>query len=152
MHKKRIHINQKWGVNEHIKSKMATRCCCKKTRHYNGILSFSLQKLFYMILTPIIVVSFTHNQHDCVQKRKAHISEPLEIQDGCQGSCMTLFTFTIVSSIRWELYHLRPTMILPVLYIFLWLITTKSLTAGQCYVSNRPPHHPIAVLKRVWSL
>ena len=63
-----------------------------------------------------------------------------------------MFTFTIVSSIQWQLYHLRPIIILPVLYIFLWLITTKLLTTGHCYVSNLPPHHPIAILKRVWAL
>ena len=135
MHRKRIHINQNWDVNKHTKFKMATSYCCNTTRHCKGIHSLFLSKmLFYMMPTPIIVVSFTHNQHYFVEKGRHIYSEPREIQDGCQGSCMTMFIFTIVSFIQWELYHLRPTMILPDSWY-------RSMT-------HNPPHHPFAVFEK----
>ena len=145
MPKKRIHINQNWGVNEHTKFKMAASYCCNTTRHCKGIHS-----LFLSSLHPLSWY-LSHTINTILYRKGKHIfPEPLEIQDGCPGSCMTIFTFTIVSFI--ETYHFRPTLILP----DSWHISMiHNYWIANCWTmlylkSSSSPSH--CCIWRVWSL
>ena len=153
MHKKWIHINQHWGVSEHTKSKMATSYCCNATRHCKGIHSIFLSKVVrYDAYTHYRGIFHTQLTRFCRERESTFFSEPLEIQYGCQGSYMTMFTFTIVSFIQWELYHLKPTMILTDSWHLSithnhWITNCWTML---CLQSSSWPSH--GCIWRVWSL
>ena len=96
------------------------------------------------------MLSCTDSQHNFVRKKKYIRTAwnprwiPRKSHDYIHHLQLSLYsTNSVIYDLQWY-YHVRG--------ILLWLTATEWLTAEQCYVSNRPPHHPIAVLKRAWSL
>ena len=131
---------------------MATSYCWNTSRHCKGIHSLSFQNLFYMIPTPIMVVSFAHNWYNFVKKGKAHFfrttCNPRWMRRKLHNyvhikNCLFYTVQTISFKTYNDIYYQF------VATLILWLL--NYWIAGQCYVSN-PPHHPIAVIWRVWSM
>ena len=143
----------KIGMLMNTKSKMATSYCCNTTRHCQGIHSLFLSKdVLYDAYTHYRGIFHTQLTRFCRERESTFFSEPLKINDGCQGSCMTMFTFTIVSFIQWELYHLKRTMVLPDSWHLSmthnnWITNCWTML---CLQSSSSPSH--CCIWRVWSL